>query len=107
MPTFGRDEVIRKVQRGEDPIHIATVPKLPEWVDRATEEGTAILRVRRGLRPDQPNDFAIFTPDKLSHAARVHGLKAALHCTRSQCRPGTHRPIHAFQALWAKVLKLE
>jgi putative ABC transport system permease protein len=53
------------MRSGEDPIHIATIPKEPEWVDRAAEEGTAILRVRRGLKPDQPNDFAIFTPEKL------------------------------------------
>jgi putative ABC transport system permease protein len=50
---------------GDDTIHIATVPRRPEWVGRAVEEGTAVLRVRRGLRPDQPNDFAVYTPDRL------------------------------------------
>ncbi len=47
-----------------DTIHIATVPKKPEWVDRAIEEGTAILRQRRHLRFHQENDFAIMTPQR-------------------------------------------
>ncbi|MEW5806048.1 MAG: ABC transporter permease [Acidobacteriota bacterium] len=43
---------------------IATVPKKPEWVELAIEQGTQILRDRRGLRFDQPNNFAIRTPDR-------------------------------------------
>ena len=46
---------------GGDTIHIATVPRRPEDYDALIEEETAILRVRRGLRPDQENDFAIYT----------------------------------------------
>jgi len=48
-----------------DTIHIATVPRKPEWVDRAIEEGTAILRARRGLRFTDENDFAIMTPRRI------------------------------------------
>ena len=48
-----------------DTIHIATVPKRPEWVNRAIEEGTAILRQRRGLRFWQENDFALLTPQRI------------------------------------------
>ena len=48
-----------------DTIHIATVPRKPEWVDRAIEEGTAILRQRRGLRFWQENDFTILTPRRI------------------------------------------
>ncbi|MBI1983258.1 MAG: FtsX-like permease family protein, partial [Acidobacteria bacterium] len=48
-----------------DTIHIATVPKRPEDVPALIEEETAILRLRRGLRPDQPNDFAMFTSEGL------------------------------------------
>jgi len=48
-----------------DTIHIATVPKKPEWVDRAIEEGTAILRQRRRLRFWQENDFALVTPRRI------------------------------------------
>ncbi len=46
---------------GGDTIHIATVPRRAEDVDALIEEETAILRARRGLRPGQANDFAIFT----------------------------------------------
>ncbi|MGD8375210.1 MAG: ABC transporter permease [Acidobacteriota bacterium] len=48
-----------------DTIHIATVPKKPEWVPRAIEEGTAILRQRRGLRFGEENDFAVMTPQRI------------------------------------------
>ncbi len=48
-----------------DTIHIATVPKKPEWVPRAIEEGTAILRQRRGLRFMEENDFAVLTPQRI------------------------------------------
>ncbi len=37
----------------------------PELIDQVIEEGTNILRLRRGLRFDQPNDFGIMTPDML------------------------------------------
>jgi putative ABC transport system permease protein len=46
-------------------VNIATVPKRPEWVARITEEGTAVLRVRRKVPFNKPNDFGIMTPDKL------------------------------------------
>ena len=43
---------------------IATVPARPEWVEMAIEQGTSILRERRGLRFWQPNNFAVRTPDR-------------------------------------------
>ena len=46
---------------GRDTIHIATVPRRPEDYDALIEQETAILRVRRHLRSNQPNDFATFT----------------------------------------------
>ncbi len=51
--------------RREVGVNIATVPKKPEWVDRITEEGTAVLRARRRVPFNKPNDFGILTPDKL------------------------------------------
>ncbi len=48
-----------------DTIHIATVPASSEQVPAAIEEGTAILRARRHLRPREPNNFAVLTPDKM------------------------------------------
>jgi putative ABC transport system permease protein len=50
---------------GGDTIHIATVPFTPEQVPIITEKGVAVLRARRHVPFDKPNDFAIFTPDKM------------------------------------------
>jgi putative ABC transport system permease protein len=49
----------------EDTIHIATIPKSPELIAAAIEEGTNILRARRKVPFDKPNDFAIFTAEKM------------------------------------------
>ena len=46
-------------------VNIATVPKRAEDVDKIIEEGTAVLRIRRKVPPNKPNDFGIMTPDKL------------------------------------------
>jgi putative ABC transport system permease protein len=46
-------------------VNIATVPRKPEWVDRIIEEGTAVLRMRRKVPFNKPNDFGLLTPDKL------------------------------------------
>ncbi|MGD1146871.1 MAG: ABC transporter permease [Thermoanaerobaculaceae bacterium] len=43
---------------------IATVPRKSEWVDLAIEQGTQILRDRRGLRFSQPNNFGVRTPER-------------------------------------------
>jgi putative ABC transport system permease protein len=53
-----------KNSRG-DTLHIATIPSAPELVERAIEEGTAILRMRRKVPFDKPNDFGILTAEKL------------------------------------------
>jgi putative ABC transport system permease protein len=62
IPITTFDEQFPQVKNGGgDTIHIATVPRRAEDVEALIEEETAILRTRRGLRPDQPNDFALFT----------------------------------------------
>jgi putative ABC transport system permease protein len=62
IPITTFDEHFPEVKTdGGDTIHIATVPRRPEDYDALIEEETAILRVRRGLRPDQDDDFAIYT----------------------------------------------
>ncbi|HRY44663.1 MAG TPA: ABC transporter permease [Thermoanaerobaculia bacterium] len=53
-----------KNSRG-DTLHIATIPKSPDLIQQAIEEGTNILRARRKVPFDKPNDFAIFTAEKL------------------------------------------
>ncbi len=42
---------------------IATVPKRPELMQKAMEEGREVLRRRRRVLPDAADDFAIVTPD--------------------------------------------
>lgn len=62
IPISAFDEQFPEVKNGGgDTIHIATVPRRPEDYDALIEEETAILRARRGLRPGQPNDFAVYT----------------------------------------------
>jgi putative ABC transport system permease protein len=62
IPITTFDEQFPQVKNGGgDTIHIATVPKRAEDVQALIEEETNILRMRRGLRPDQENDFALFT----------------------------------------------
>ncbi|MEO8584909.1 MAG: ABC transporter permease [Acidobacteriota bacterium] len=49
----------------DDTIHIATIPRSPELVERVIEEGTVVLRARRKVPFNAPNDFAIFTAEKM------------------------------------------
>ena len=59
---------------------IATVPKKPEWVDLSIEQGTEILRERRGLRFSQPNNFGVRTPERTIRMFRqiTGGVSAAM-----------------------------
>ena len=62
IPITTFDDQFPQVKNGGgDTIHIATVPRRPEDYDALIEEETGILRVRRGLRPGQDNDFATYT----------------------------------------------
>jgi putative ABC transport system permease protein len=64
MPLSTFDEMFPEIKNGgRDTIHIATVPKDPARIQEMTDQEVSILRTRRGLRPDQPNDFAIFTSE--------------------------------------------
>jgi putative ABC transport system permease protein len=66
IPITTFDEQFPEVKNGGgDTIHIATVPKRPEDALALIEQETAILRTRRGLRPNQPDDFAMFTSEGL------------------------------------------
>ncbi len=55
---------------GGDTIHIATVPYRPDQVDVITEKGRALLRARRHVPFNKPDDFAIFTPDMMIESFR-------------------------------------
>ncbi|HKA35971.1 MAG TPA: ABC transporter permease, partial [Thermoanaerobaculia bacterium] len=63
-----------------DTIHIATVPYTPEQVPTITEKGREILRARRHVPFNKPDDFAIFTPDKMieSFQAITGGIAGAM-----------------------------
>ena len=69
---------------GGDTIHIATVPYTPEQVPIIIEKGTALLRARRHVPFNKPNDFAIYTPDKLIES--FQGITR-----RGHARDGVHR----------------
>ncbi|MCL4820156.1 MAG: ABC transporter permease [Vicinamibacteria bacterium] len=79
IPISAFDEQFPEVKNGGgDTIHIATVPRRPEDFDALIEEGTAILRARRGLRPGQENDFALFTSvGNLENFQQITGSVAA------------------------------
>jgi putative ABC transport system permease protein len=49
----------------DDTLHIATIPRSPELIQQAIEEGTNVLRARRKIPFNKPNDFAIFTAEKM------------------------------------------
>jgi putative ABC transport system permease protein len=48
-----------------DGVRISAVPRRPEDVDIVIEKGTAVLRARRRVPFDKPNDFEVTTPDQL------------------------------------------
>ena len=66
LTTFDRRFPWIKVGGGEgDALRIATVPYTPEQVPVIIEKARAVLRVRRHVRFDKPDDFGIVTPDKM------------------------------------------
>ena len=79
IPITAFDDQFPEIKNsGGDTIHIATVPKGPELVDRLIEEGTAVLRQRRGLRADQENDFTVWTSaGRLEQFKQITGGVAA------------------------------
>ena len=64
IPISTFDDLFPQIKNGGgDNIHIATVPKDPKRMYEMMDQEVAILRARRGLRANQPNDFAIFTSE--------------------------------------------
>ncbi|HEX7418386.1 MAG TPA: ABC transporter permease [Thermoanaerobaculia bacterium] len=62
LSTFDRDFPWIKKSTG---VNIATIPRKPELVDQIIEEGTQVLRARRKVAFNKPNDFGMLTPEKL------------------------------------------
>ncbi|HEV8116904.1 MAG TPA: ABC transporter permease [Thermoanaerobaculia bacterium] len=48
-----------------DALRIATIPYNPDQVPVMIEKARSVLRMRRHVRFDQPDDFGIVTPDKM------------------------------------------
>jgi putative ABC transport system permease protein len=48
-----------------DALRIATIPYTPDQVPMMIEKARTILRTRRHVRFDQPDDFGVVTPDKM------------------------------------------
>jgi putative ABC transport system permease protein len=66
LTTFDRRFPWIKVGGGEgDALRIATIPYTPEQVPVIIEKARSILRTRRHVRFDKPDDFGIVTPDKM------------------------------------------
>ena len=53
------------LQALRDGVNISLVPKRPELIDEMIEKASAVLRAKRKVPYDKPNDFAIITPDQL------------------------------------------
>ncbi len=62
IPLTSFDQQFPEVKNSDgENLYIATVPRRSEDFSALIEQETAIVRARRGLRPNQENDFAVFT----------------------------------------------
>ncbi|HET9481627.1 MAG TPA: ABC transporter permease [Candidatus Polarisedimenticolia bacterium] len=79
MPLTTFDSLYPDVEKQWGTI-IATVPKSPELMMKAMEEGREVLRRRRRVPPEAPDDFAIVTPDAFISTFRqiTGGIAAVL-----------------------------
>jgi putative ABC transport system permease protein len=80
IPLTAFDEQYPQIRNGgRDTLHIATVPRNPDDYDALIDQETAILRAHRKLRPNQANDFAIFTSQgMLTNFRQITGGVAAV-----------------------------
>jgi len=62
---YGSFERQFSLQALRDGVNLDIVPKRTEDVDRVIEKAVAVLRARRKVPFDKPNDFAVVTPDQL------------------------------------------
>ena len=81
VPLTVFDTLFPQVKNGSgDTLHIATVPRDPARVQELTDQEVAVLRLRRGLKANQDNDFAIYTSDESLRTFRqvTGGIAAAM-----------------------------
>lgn len=55
----------KKLYPEEKELLLVAKPRSPELIDQAIEEITQVMRIRRGLAAEKPNNFAIATQDDL------------------------------------------
>jgi putative ABC transport system permease protein len=79
IPLTTFDGIYPEIERDWGTI-IATVPKKPELMQKAMDEGREVLRRRRHVPPSAPDDFAILTPDAFISTFRqiTGGIAAVL-----------------------------
>ncbi len=58
-------DTFKKLYPEEKELLLVAKPKSPELMEQAIDEITQVMRLRRGLSADKPNDFAIATQDDL------------------------------------------
>jgi putative ABC transport system permease protein len=81
IPLSAFDEQFPEVKNGGgDNLYIAMVPRRAEDYAALIEQGIAIMRMRRGLRPNQENDFAIYTSEGMLRSFQqiTGGVAAAM-----------------------------
>jgi putative ABC transport system permease protein len=49
----------------KDGVNLSVIPKRTEDLDKVTEKAIAVLRARRKVPFNKPNDFAVITPDQM------------------------------------------
>jgi len=60
MPISTFDEMYPQVRlRRWETLYIDLVPKSPDQVDSLIDEVTTVMRIKRGLKPNEPNNFAV------------------------------------------------
>ncbi|MGB8658432.1 MAG: ABC transporter permease [Candidatus Zixiibacteriota bacterium] len=60
----------KKLYPQEKDLLLVAKPKSPELIEQAIDEITQVMRVRRGVHADKPNDFAISTQEDLMNMYR-------------------------------------
>jgi putative ABC transport system permease protein len=65
LPITTFDSHFPQVKRNNVGVNIATIPRSPELMDKITEDGIAVLRARRRVPYDKPNDFGVRTNEAL------------------------------------------
>jgi putative ABC transport system permease protein len=80
IPISAFDQQFPQIKNGHrDTLHIATIPARVEDYQALIDQETAILRVRRKLHANQPNDFAVFTSEgMLQNFRQITGGIAAV-----------------------------